>query len=108
LRAQLDETMRVQDAVADGNTMITINGRTRHVISRTRRLGATPYRLAGRSLRPSRPSLTRMCLRSGLHASAGHIRRLNGRGSPSPPQLNGPRARRRCGRGSRGRSRRVR
>ena len=33
LRAQLDETMRVQDAVADGNTMITINGRTRHVIS---------------------------------------------------------------------------
>ena len=33
LRAQLDETMRVQDAVADGNTMITINCRTRHVIS---------------------------------------------------------------------------
>jgi ATP-binding cassette subfamily F protein uup len=33
LRAQLDESMRVQDAVADGNTMITINGRTRHVIS---------------------------------------------------------------------------
>jgi ATP-binding cassette subfamily F protein uup len=33
LRAQLDDTMRVQDAVADGNTMITINGRTRHVIS---------------------------------------------------------------------------
>jgi len=33
LRAQLDETIRVQDAVADGNTMITINGRTRHVIS---------------------------------------------------------------------------
>jgi len=33
LRAQLDETMRVQDAVADGNTMITLNGRTRHVIS---------------------------------------------------------------------------
>lgn len=33
LRAQLDEKMRVQDAVADGNTMITINGRTRHVIS---------------------------------------------------------------------------
>ena len=33
LRAQLDETMRVQDAVADGNTTVTINGRTRHVIS---------------------------------------------------------------------------
>jgi len=33
LRAQLDESMRVQDAVADGNTMITINGRARHVIS---------------------------------------------------------------------------
>jgi len=33
LRAQLDETMRVQDAVADGNTSVTINGRTRHVIS---------------------------------------------------------------------------
>ncbi len=33
LRAQLDETKRVQDAVADGNATITINGRTRHVIS---------------------------------------------------------------------------
>jgi len=33
LRAQLDETKRVQDAVADGNTTVTINGRTRHVIS---------------------------------------------------------------------------
>jgi ATPase components of ABC transporters with duplicated ATPase domains len=33
LRAQLDENMRVQDAVADGNTTVTINGRTRHVIS---------------------------------------------------------------------------
>jgi ATPase components of ABC transporters with duplicated ATPase domains len=33
LRAQLDESMRVQDAVADGNTTVTINGRTRHVIS---------------------------------------------------------------------------
>jgi ATP-binding cassette subfamily F protein uup len=33
LRAQLDETMRVQDAVADGNATVTINGRSRHVIS---------------------------------------------------------------------------
>ncbi len=33
LRAQLDETMRVQDVVADGNATVTINGRTRHVIS---------------------------------------------------------------------------
>jgi ATP-binding cassette subfamily F protein uup len=33
LRAQLDESMRVQDAVADGNATVTINGRTRHVIS---------------------------------------------------------------------------
>jgi ATP-binding cassette subfamily F protein uup len=33
LRAQLDQTMRVQDAVADGNPTVTINGRTRHVIS---------------------------------------------------------------------------
>ncbi|HWL17312.1 MAG TPA: ATP-binding cassette domain-containing protein [Opitutus sp.] len=33
LRAQLDESMRVQDAVADGNTTVTINGRSRHVIS---------------------------------------------------------------------------
>jgi ABC transport system ATP-binding/permease protein len=33
LRAQLDETMRVQDAVADGSATVTINGRTRHVIS---------------------------------------------------------------------------
>ena len=33
LRAQLDETKRVQDAVADGNATVTINGRTRHVIS---------------------------------------------------------------------------
>ncbi len=33
LRAQLDETMRVQDAVADGNATVTINGRVRHVIS---------------------------------------------------------------------------
>jgi ATP-binding cassette subfamily F protein uup len=32
-RAQLDETMRVQDAVADGNPTVTINGKTRHVIS---------------------------------------------------------------------------
>jgi ATP-binding cassette subfamily F protein uup len=30
---RLDETMRVQDAVADGNATVTINGRTRHVIS---------------------------------------------------------------------------
>jgi hypothetical protein len=28
-----------------------------------------------------------MCLRSGIHACAGHIRRLNGRGNPEPPQL---------------------
>jgi len=33
LLAQLDETMRVQDAVADGNATVTIDGRTRHVIS---------------------------------------------------------------------------
>jgi ATP-binding cassette subfamily F protein uup len=33
LRAQLDESKRVQDAVADGNATVTINGRTRHVIS---------------------------------------------------------------------------
>ncbi|ACB74856.1 ATP-binding cassette domain-containing protein [Opitutus terrae] len=33
LRAQLNEDLRVQDAVADGNTTVTINGRTRHVIS---------------------------------------------------------------------------
>ena len=33
LRAQLDDTMRVQDAVADGNATVTIDGRTRHVIS---------------------------------------------------------------------------
>jgi ATP-binding cassette subfamily F protein uup len=33
LRAQLDESLRVQDAVADGNATVTINGRTRHVIS---------------------------------------------------------------------------
>ncbi len=33
LRTQLDETMRVQDAVADGNATVTINGRSRHVIS---------------------------------------------------------------------------
>ena len=33
LRAQLDENMRVQDAVADGNSTVTINGRNRHVIS---------------------------------------------------------------------------
>ena len=33
LRAQLDETMRVQDAVADGNATVTINGKVRHVIS---------------------------------------------------------------------------
>ncbi len=33
LRAQLDETMRVQDAVADGNASVTINGKSRHVIS---------------------------------------------------------------------------
>ena len=33
LRAQLDESMRVQDAVADGNATVTINGKTRHVIS---------------------------------------------------------------------------
>jgi ATP-binding cassette subfamily F protein uup len=33
VRAQLDEAMRVQDAVADGNATVTINGRTRHVIS---------------------------------------------------------------------------
>jgi ATP-binding cassette subfamily F protein uup len=33
LRAQLDENQRVQDAVADGNATVTINGRNRHVIS---------------------------------------------------------------------------
>jgi len=53
----------------------------------TRRLGVTPYRLAGRSLRPSRLRLTQVCLRCAIHGSAGHIRRLNGRGNPEPPQL---------------------
>ncbi len=33
LRAQLNDSMRVQDAVNDGNATVTINGRTRHVIS---------------------------------------------------------------------------
>jgi ABC transport system ATP-binding/permease protein len=33
LRAQLNEATRVQDAVANGNATVTINGRTRHVIS---------------------------------------------------------------------------
>jgi hypothetical protein len=36
------------------------------------RLGVTPYRLTGSSLRPSRPPRTRMCLRSGIHACADH------------------------------------
>jgi hypothetical protein len=57
-----------------------------HAGMRPIRLGATPYRLAGRSLRPSWASLTRMCLRCAIHGSAGHIRRLNGRGNPSPPR----------------------
>ena len=56
-----------------------------------RRLRVTPYRLAGRSLRPSRPPLTRMCLRCAIHGFAGHIRRLNGRGNPSPPGFVGAR-----------------
>jgi len=56
-----------------------------HARTRPSRLGVTPYRLAGRSLRPSWASLTRMCLRCAIHRSAGHIRRLNGRGNPSPP-----------------------
>jgi ABC transport system ATP-binding/permease protein len=33
LRAQLDDSMRVQDAVANGNATVSINGRSRHVIS---------------------------------------------------------------------------
>jgi len=49
-----------------------------------------PYHLAGRSLRPSWASLTRMCLRCAIHGCAGHIRRLNGRGSPSPPHVTQP------------------
>jgi hypothetical protein len=69
-----------------------------HASTRSTRLGVTPYRLAGHSLRPSWASLTRMCLRRrerlrlGIHACAGHIRRLNGRGNPSPHQLVGVRA----------------
>jgi hypothetical protein len=67
-----------------------------HAFTPTRpiRLGATPYRFAGRSLRPSWASLTRMCLRSGIHACAGHIRRLNGRGNPSPTRSRMSTARR--------------
>lgn len=33
LRAQLDDNKTVADNIADGNTTVTINGRTRHVIS---------------------------------------------------------------------------
>jgi ATP-binding cassette subfamily F protein uup len=33
LRTELDKSMRVQDAVADGNATVTVDGRTRHVIS---------------------------------------------------------------------------
>ena len=56
------------------------------MLSSTRpiRLGVTPYRLAGRSPPPSRLRLTRICLRCAIHGSAGQIRRLNGRGNPSP------------------------
>ena len=54
-----------------------------------RRLGVTPYRLAGRSPPPSRLRLTRICLRCAIHGFAGQIRRLNGRGNPSPPVLVG-------------------
>ena len=41
-----------------------------------------PCPVAGHSLRPSRPSLVRSCLRSGIHASAGQRRRLSGHGHP--------------------------
>jgi len=56
-----------------------------HASARPTRPGVAPYHLAGRSLRPSRPPLTRICLRSAIHGSAGQIRRLNGRGNPWPP-----------------------
>jgi hypothetical protein len=42
-----------------------------------------PCPVAGHSLRPSRPSLVRSCLRSAIHGSAGQLRRLSGHGHPS-------------------------
>ena len=57
---------------------------------RWRRLGVTPYRLAGRSPPPSRLRLTRICLRSGIlpalvkyaGSTAGVTPRLSHSGSP--------------------------
>jgi len=49
------------------------------------RLGVTPYRLAGRSLRASSPPLTRLRLRFAILAPLVCVRRLHGRGDPEPP-----------------------
>jgi len=46
-----------------------------------------PMPIAGRSLRASRPSLSRRRLRSAIHGFAGRLRRLPGTGSPSLPLL---------------------
>jgi len=50
-----------------------------------RRIGrGCPRPVAGRSLRPSGPPLSRRWLRSAIHGSAGHLRRLSGHGHPLP------------------------
>ena len=43
-----------------------------------------PCPVAGRSLRPSGPSLSRRRLRFAIHGSAGRLRRLPGHGQPLP------------------------
>jgi hypothetical protein len=47
------------------------------------RRSGCPCSVAGHSLRPSRPSLVRSCLRSAIHGSAGQPRRPSGHGHPS-------------------------
>jgi len=56
------------------------SGRARHAAMWVAR--GCPCPIAGRSLRPSRPPLSRRRLRFGIHACAGRLRRLLGHGQP--------------------------
>ena len=77
-------TTRSSASTADASTAPVGQASACHVSTRPTRLATAPYRFAGRSLRPSRPSLTRMCLRCAIHGFAGRQGRLNGRSNPEP------------------------
>ena len=79
---------QVGDVVEDGGDVGIGHGGECTVAARSKRRRrhsgrrGCPCPIAGRSLRTSGASLTRSCRRSGIHASAGQLRRLLWHGQP--------------------------